>query len=90
MNRDKLFFFAGFEKMYQNPFPTLHYLVTPTQDMLNGDFSAATPAGSADLRVAKLVDFGAGSLHDCTELDEYCGQGNARSRDLLTGRTACW
>lgn len=44
-NRDKLFFFAGFEKMLQKPFPTLHQLVTPTQDMINGDFSAASLAG---------------------------------------------
>lgn len=42
---DKLFFFGGFEKMLQNPFPTLHYLVTPTQEMINGDFSAATLPG---------------------------------------------
>ncbi|GGA65570.1 hypothetical protein GCM10011507_16450 [Edaphobacter acidisoli] len=45
-NRDKLFFFAGFEKMLQNPFPTLHYLVTPTTNMINGDFSAATLPGA--------------------------------------------
>jgi hypothetical protein len=42
---DKLFFFGGFEKMYQNPFPTIHYLVTPTQAMLNGDFSQGTLPG---------------------------------------------
>jgi len=45
-NRDKLFFFAGFEKMFQTPFPTLHYLVTPTEAMLNGDFSTATLPGA--------------------------------------------
>jgi Carboxypeptidase regulatory-like domain len=45
-NRDKLFFFGGFEKMYQNPFPTLHQLVTPTTAMINGDFSAATLPGA--------------------------------------------
>lgn len=45
-NHDKLFFFAGFEKMLQNPFPTLHYLVTPTQAMINGDFSTASLPGA--------------------------------------------
>jgi len=40
-NRDKLFFFGGYEKMLQNPFPTLHELVTPTTDMINGNFSPA-------------------------------------------------
>jgi hypothetical protein len=43
-NRDKLFFFAGFEKMFQNPFPTIHFLDTPTTAMLNGDFSAPPAA----------------------------------------------
>lgn len=45
-NRDKLFFFAGFEKMLQKPFPTLHQLVTPTAAMIKGDFSAATLPGA--------------------------------------------
>ncbi|HWW23703.1 MAG TPA: carboxypeptidase regulatory-like domain-containing protein [Edaphobacter sp.] len=45
-NRDKLFFFGGFEKMFQNPFPTLHQLVVPTTAMINGDFSAATLPGA--------------------------------------------
>lgn len=39
-NRDKLFFFGGYEKMLQDPFPTLHQLVAPTTDMINGDFGA--------------------------------------------------
>ncbi|HEY9127737.1 MAG TPA: carboxypeptidase-like regulatory domain-containing protein, partial [Acidobacteriaceae bacterium] len=41
-NRDKLFFFAAYEKMFQNPFPTLHKTVTPTSDWINGNFSADT------------------------------------------------
>lgn len=45
-NHDKLFFFAGFEKMLQNPFPTTHYLVTPTANMIAGDFSTATLPGA--------------------------------------------
>ncbi len=45
-NRDKLFFFAGYEKMYQNPAATLHQLVVPTTNMINGDFSAATLPGN--------------------------------------------
>lgn len=44
-NRDKLFFFAGFEKMFQNPPPIIHESVTPTSNMINGDFSAATLPG---------------------------------------------
>jgi hypothetical protein len=46
-NRDhnKLFFFGGFEKMFQNPNATLHQYVMPTTEMLNGDFSAATLPG---------------------------------------------
>jgi hypothetical protein len=43
---DKLFFFAGFEKMFQNPSATLHQLVVPTENMINGDFSAATLPGA--------------------------------------------
>jgi hypothetical protein len=43
-NRDKLFFFAAYEKMMQNPFPTLHKTVTPTSDWINGNFSAETMA----------------------------------------------
>jgi len=42
---DKLFFFSGFEKMFQNPSATLHQLVIPTENMINGDFSAATLPG---------------------------------------------
>ncbi|MHB1023551.1 MAG: outer membrane beta-barrel protein [Acidobacteriaceae bacterium] len=45
-NHDKLFFFAGYEKMYQNPFPTLHQLVTPTAAMINGDFSQSSLPGA--------------------------------------------
>jgi len=45
-NRDKLFFFAGYEKMFQNPEATLHQLVVPTTNMINGDFSAATLPGA--------------------------------------------
>jgi hypothetical protein len=44
-NRDKLFFFAGYEKMYQNPAATYHQLVVPTDNMLRGDFSAASLPG---------------------------------------------
>jgi len=45
-NRDKLFFFVGYEKMYQNPAATLHQLVVPTTNMINGDFSAASLPGA--------------------------------------------
>jgi hypothetical protein len=45
-NHDKLFFFAGYENMLQNPVATLHQTVTPTADMLKGDFSAATLPGA--------------------------------------------
>ncbi|HVW78141.1 MAG TPA: carboxypeptidase regulatory-like domain-containing protein [Alloacidobacterium sp.] len=38
-NRDKLFFFAGFEKMFQNPFPNIHFLDVPSAGMLAGDFN---------------------------------------------------
>lgn len=46
-NRDhnKLFFFAGYERMYQNPPAVLHQLVVPTTNMINGDFSAETLPG---------------------------------------------
>lgn len=44
-NHDKLFFFAGYEKMFQNPSATLHRNVIPTTEMINGDFSAATMPG---------------------------------------------
>jgi Carboxypeptidase regulatory-like domain len=45
-HHDKLFFFAGFEKMYQNPSATLHQLDVPTTNMINGDFSASTLPGA--------------------------------------------
>lgn len=50
-NRDKLFFFAGFEKMNQNPFPTIHQLITPTTGMISGDFSPAAMNAFVDPRV---------------------------------------
>jgi hypothetical protein len=45
-NHDKAFFFVGYEKMYQNPSATLHQLVVPTTNMINGDFSAASLPGN--------------------------------------------
>ena len=45
-NHDKLFFFAGYEKMFQNPSATLHQLVIPTDNMIHGDFSLATMPGA--------------------------------------------
>jgi hypothetical protein len=45
-NHDKLFFFVGYENMFQDPPATLHQTVTPTTDMLNGDFSTATLPGA--------------------------------------------
>ncbi|MBX6359930.1 MAG: carboxypeptidase regulatory-like domain-containing protein [Acidobacterium ailaaui] len=45
-NRDKLFFFAGYEYMLQNPEAHLVQLVVPTTNMINGDFSAATLPGA--------------------------------------------
>ena len=40
-NRDKLFFFTGFEYMKQSPAGTLYQSVVPTAAMLGGDFSSA-------------------------------------------------
>ncbi len=40
-NRDKLFFFTGYENMRQNPAGNLHQLFIPTDRMLAGDFSPA-------------------------------------------------
>ncbi len=37
--------------MNQNPFPTTHYLVTPTQGMINGDFSPAAMNAFVDPKV---------------------------------------
>ncbi|MFT4112779.1 carboxypeptidase regulatory-like domain-containing protein [Silvibacterium sp.] len=44
-NHDKLFFFVGYEYMLQDPAATVHQGVTPTTNMINGDFSAATLPG---------------------------------------------
>ena len=41
-NRDKLFFFTGYEYMKQSPAGTVHQLLVPTQQMLGGDFSQAS------------------------------------------------
>lgn len=68
-SRDKLFFFAGFEKMYQNPFPTLHQLVTPTTAMVNGDFSAASLSGIPNTWVTGLQPCAQGSAAGWTG---YC------------------
>jgi hypothetical protein len=38
-NRDKLFFFTGYEYMKQQPMGSLHQLLVPTDRMLAGDFS---------------------------------------------------
>ncbi|MBZ5683316.1 MAG: TonB-dependent receptor [Acidobacteriia bacterium] len=46
-NRDKLFFFTGFEYMKQTPPGTLYQSIVPTPAMLSGDFSAASVAGLA-------------------------------------------
>jgi hypothetical protein len=43
-NRDKLFFFAGYEYMIQHPVGSLYNYFVPTDAMRNGDFSAATLA----------------------------------------------
>jgi hypothetical protein len=40
-NRDKLFFFTGYEYMKQSPAGTLYQSVVPTAAMLGGDFSSA-------------------------------------------------
>jgi hypothetical protein len=40
-NRDKLFFFGGYEYMIQHPVGSLSNYVVPTEGMRNGDFSAA-------------------------------------------------
>jgi hypothetical protein len=75
-NRDKLFFFAGFEKMFQNPFPTLHYLVTPTTAMLNGDFSAATLPGAQSAN-SSWWDTAQVPCTTAPSYTQYCGSGNA-------------
>jgi hypothetical protein len=49
---DKLFFFAGFEKMFQNPSATVHQLITPTTNMISGDFSATTLPGDLNANTA--------------------------------------
>lgn len=43
-NRDKLFFFVGYEYMRQTPAGTLHQVTVPTADMLKGNFSDAVMA----------------------------------------------
>lgn len=75
-NRDKLFFFGGFEKMYQNPFPTLHYLVTPTTDMINGNFSASTLPG-AQSSSSNWWDSAQVPCTNAPSYTSYCGTGNA-------------
>ena len=40
-NRDKLFFYAAYEYMKQNPAGSLHSYFVPTSDMLGGNFSPA-------------------------------------------------
>ena len=74
-NHDKLFFFAGYEKMYQNPFPTLHYLVTPTTAMLNGDFSQATLPG-AQSSSSSWWDSAQVPCTTAPSYTSYCGSGN--------------
>jgi len=44
--KDKLFFFGGFEKMFQTQSATLHQYDVPTTNMIAGDFSAATLPGA--------------------------------------------
>jgi len=48
-NRDKLFFFAGYEYMRQQPAGTLHQYFVPTADMRNGIFD---PTALAALKAA--------------------------------------
>jgi hypothetical protein len=40
-NRDKLFFFTGYEYMKQQPVGTFHQLLIPTPEMMAGNFSPA-------------------------------------------------
>lgn len=77
-NRDKLFFFGGFEKMFQNPFPTLHYLVTPTTDMINGNFSSATLPG-AQSPSSTWWDSAKVPCTNAPSYTSYCGQGTAQT-----------
>jgi hypothetical protein len=44
-NRDKLFFYSGYEYMVQHPAGALHQLFVPTADMLKGNFSPAVIQG---------------------------------------------
>lgn len=43
-NRQRAFFFLGFEHLNQKPAGTLHKYFVPTPAMMNGDFTAATMA----------------------------------------------
>jgi Carboxypeptidase regulatory-like domain len=76
--KDKLFFFGGFEKMLQNPFPTIHYLVTPTQDMLNGDFSTATLPG-AQTGNSSWWPSAQVPCANAPNWTSYCGSGTSQS-----------
>jgi hypothetical protein len=89
-SRNKLFFFAGFEKMLQNPFPTTHYLVTPTEGMINGDFNpnsstytgmengvpgALGPGSSTQWQTSMTPCLASNS--PAPNWTSYCGAGNA-------------
>lgn len=64
-NRDKLFFFTGYEYMKQQPPGTLHELFVPTPEMLAGNF---TPA-----YLATLGQTGSSGVVPCaTTIGTYC------------------
>jgi len=73
-NRDKLFFFTGFEYMKQQPAGTLYQSIVPTPEMLGGDFSSAQVGNFAG--DTGRVPCSAG-LSGNWWYGSYCGNGGA-------------
>jgi carboxypeptidase family protein len=71
-NRDKLFFFTGFEYMKQTPAGLLWQSVVPTPEMLSGDFSGAGVFAGDTHRIPCDA-----SLAGNWWYGAYCGSGGA-------------
>jgi hypothetical protein len=71
-NRDKLFFFTGFEYMKQTPAGILYQSVVPTPAMLAGDFSGVGVLAGDTHRLPCDA-----SLADQWWYGNYCGSGGA-------------
>ena len=84
-HRDKLFFFAGFEDMRQNPAATLHQLVVPTTNMINGDFSAATLPGD-QTSGSNWWPTAAVPCADAPNWTEFCPSGSASQNMFANGQ----